>query len=113
MTQLWVVKTAPVCLLACVLAASVCAQVTEDAQPQGLDEIVVTAQKRNENLQTIPLSVSALNAPEIAQRGILNVEDLARAVPGFSVGIAGGVVEPFIRGVGTTINTVGNETRPL
>ena len=44
---------------------------------QVLEEIVVTARKREENLQDVPLSISAFNAEAIRERGIVTVDELA------------------------------------
>lgn len=47
-----------------------------------LEEIVVTAQKREENLQETPISITALTGNAIAKRGIANSGDLIREIPG-------------------------------
>lgn len=47
----------------------------------GLEEIVVTAQKRKENLQDTPLAISAVTAETIAARGIADVGDLSSIAP--------------------------------
>ena len=68
-----------------------------------LEEIVVTARKRQENLQQTPLAVSAFSGENLEQRGILNIAGLNKAVPGIEVqagnGVAG-VANIYIRGVG-------------
>ena len=48
----------------------------------GLEEIVVTAQKREQNLQNVPVAVTALNAEVIANQRIADFADLTRAAPG-------------------------------
>jgi iron complex outermembrane recepter protein len=48
---------------------------------QGLDEIVVTAQKRAENAQDVPISVSAISGDDLEKAGISNLEDAAFRVP--------------------------------
>ena len=48
----------------------------ETAGNGGLDQIIVTAQKRSENLQTAPLAISAVTADTIQQRGIVDVTSL-------------------------------------
>lgn len=50
----------------------------------GLDVIVVTAQKREESLDDVPLSVTAASGEKLARQGISDVSDLAKVVPGFS-----------------------------
>jgi iron complex outermembrane recepter protein len=80
----------------------------ENPQSQ-LNEIVVTSQRRSENLQTIPLSVTAATASELLNEGVTDTASLSLAVPGLSYTLGGNSAEPFIRGVGTTIVSVGNE----
>ena len=54
----------------------------EPAQQQGgLEEIVVTAQKREQNLQSVPVSVTALGAEAIENARIADFSDLTRAAP--------------------------------
>jgi iron complex outermembrane recepter protein len=68
-----------------------------------LQEVTVTAQKREENLQDTPISLVALGAADLEQRGITNVADLANVVPDLHImpfGSASTTLEVFIRGVG-------------
>jgi iron complex outermembrane receptor protein len=62
-------------------------QPASNARSSGFDsnEIVVTATRRSETLQTVPISVSALSAEAVAARGITNVEALAGSVPNLAV----------------------------
>jgi iron complex outermembrane receptor protein len=60
----------------------------EDAQSQ-LQDIVVTARRTSEALQTTPVAVTALNEELLLQRQVTNVTDLARAVPSLSIGTGG------------------------
>src|SRR6185295_6842319 len=46
-----------------------------------LGEIIVTAQKRAESLQDVPLAVSAVGGAKIAEAGIMKIEDLKNYVP--------------------------------
>ncbi len=46
-----------------------------------LEEIIVTARKRSENLQDVPISVMAFGADAIAKQGIKSLEDYARLIP--------------------------------
>ncbi len=55
------------------------------AQEQALEEITVTAQKREQSLQDVPMAVSALSGDALAQAGIQNVADLSRRVPALDV----------------------------
>ncbi len=49
----------------------------------GLEEIVVTARKREESLQEVPLSITAFSAEDIFEKDMLNLEDVGLQTPGF------------------------------
>ena len=73
------------------------------AQDSGsmLEEIVVTAQKREESLQDVAISVAAFSGRQLAELGLTHATDLVKQVPGLKVsGAGGGTVTAFsIRGV--------------
>ncbi|MEI9964634.1 MAG: TonB-dependent receptor plug domain-containing protein [Caulobacteraceae bacterium] len=52
----------------------------------GVQEIVVTAERRSENIQTVPLSVSAITGPALQKLGVINFSDYAVMVPSLSFG---------------------------
>ena len=79
------------------------------APAEGLAEIVVTAQKRSENLQEVPITVTALSADRLAASNVSNFGDLANLVPGFQSGGMAGTGSPHIRGVGIAITQAGND----
>jgi outer membrane receptor protein involved in Fe transport len=67
-----------------------------------LDEIVVTAQRRSENLQDVPISISVLSGDELHSKRIADYDDLSRAVPGVSFNssfASEGLTKVQIRGV--------------
>lgn len=78
----------------------------EVASEQGIGDIVVTAQRREENLQTVPLAITAVSGETLQQRGVTDVSRLAEFVPGFSFGQTGSDVRPAMRGVRTAQNGV-------
>ena len=53
-----------------------------DVQSQALEEVIVTAQKREENVQQTPLAITALSAETLEKQGVSNVRDLLAATPG-------------------------------
>lgn len=69
----------------------------------GIKEILVTAQRREESLQDVPISITALTADAIASGAIRGVEEIAGRTPGFTM-TAFNVAQPrlFIRGSGST-----------
>jgi iron complex outermembrane receptor protein len=55
----------------------------------GIKEIVVTARKTSENLQSVPVAVTALDNEALAARQVLEVTDLARTAPSLSISTGG------------------------
>ena len=74
------------------------------ASSLSLEEVTVTARRREENLQDVPLTVTAFTAKSIERLGIRNVQDVARLTPGlsFDKGFAPQDTRPSIRGLPTT-----------
>ena len=71
---------------ASILAVAVPASAQEaDSGSTGLDEIVVTAQKREQNLQEVPLAVSAIGAAKLEQLQITDANDLTGLAPNLTV----------------------------
>lgn len=71
-----------------------------------LEEVIVTAQKREQNVFDVPMSITALGGEEIAKKGIDNFDDLKFSVPGIGMYEEGaGKQTVFMRGVG---NLEGN-----
>ncbi|XUU60790.1 TonB-dependent receptor [Erythrobacter sp. HA6-11] len=68
------------------------------------DAIVVTARRRAESVQSVPIAIDTLSADEIALRGIANAEDIANYTPGlvFDRGISLQDTRPVIRGLPAT-----------
>lgn len=66
-----------------------------------LADIVVTAQRRQESLQRVPLSITALGGDALQQRGITNSDQIAHVTPGLTLNSGGGFPQPFLRGVGS------------
>jgi iron complex outermembrane receptor protein len=68
----------------------------------GLEEIIVTATKQPENIQDVPISVSAISGRELESRGIQDVAELSKFVPSLRVVQANSVQNSgvFIRGIG-------------
>lgn len=68
-----------------------------------LEEIVVTAQKRSESLQDVPIAVTAFTGETMQTLGVVNASDLVNLTPGLAVGTQQGSNRNyFLRGVGTS-----------
>jgi iron complex outermembrane recepter protein len=71
-----------------------------DVAPGGLQEVVVTARKRSENLQDVPLSIDVLTQKDVQNLGIVQFEDYATKVPSISfISVGPGTQTFFMRGV--------------
>lgn len=73
----------PCAALACLVALPATAQ--NDADSGVLEEVFVTAQKRSEDLQEVPIALTALTAAQLESRGIANVYDLASLAPNLQI----------------------------
>src|SRR3569623_1650984 len=74
--------------------------------PPSSDDIVVTAQKREQRLQDVPMAVTALTARSLVDNNQVKVEDYFRSVPGLQLRpLAAGRFNLSIRGVTTGIGT--------
>jgi iron complex outermembrane recepter protein len=72
------------------------------ADDGGLADIVVTAQRRAQNVQDVPIAIAAIDAATLVEAGIRDPRDLALLVPSLSMqaGTAASTTSLFIRGVG-------------
>jgi iron complex outermembrane receptor protein len=81
------------------------AQAEAAAQPEaetgGVEDIVVTATRREERLQDVPVSITALSAESVVNAGITEPRQLTQVVPGLTFGQYAVNSQPVIRGVGT------------
>ncbi|CAN5392756.1 TonB-dependent receptor [soil metagenome] len=84
--------------------------------PQAVEEdgsriadIVVTAQKRSENLQDVPISITAITGDAITASGVNTVEGISAAVPGITLTRQSAATLIYIRGIGTTGGQSGQE----
>jgi iron complex outermembrane receptor protein len=73
------------------------------AENTGLEEIIVTAEKRESTVQATPISMTALSAGDLLDENITSVQDLVGTVPGLSARTAGpGQTEYEMRGLGSS-----------
>lgn len=95
-------------ILGCTSMASICANAAFAQTASGADgasgnEIIVTAQKRSENIQNVPLTVQALSAQTLTNLGAKQLSDYAATIPGLQVDTGGapGIQTITIRGIST------------
>ena len=109
------------CGLGLLLAATALTPATTWAAPDdggaqassGLETVVVTARKRAENLQRVPVSVTALSAADLQEKSLTSFEDVGQFVPNFNFdhqgqnGRTGALV--YIRGIGQSDSVITND----
>jgi iron complex outermembrane recepter protein len=83
---------------------------TETEENDGIQDIVVTAQRRSENLQNVPISVTAFGSELVEAARIQSFGDLSSRIPGFSVNtFSQSRANPTLRGGGTSLTAPGAE----
>src|SRR6266481_4254091 len=103
----------PVLLCAMTLGGSALAAPAGNAPAEntGLEEIIVTAEKRESTVQATPIAMTALSAVDLADQNITSIQDLVGAIPGICLRTAGpGQTEYEMRGLGSSggsVATVG------
>jgi len=75
----------------------------------GLQEIVVTAQRRSENSQRVPIAIATRSGDSLLASGVDNTQSFAQSVPSLDIHTDTGQTMIFIRGVGTTGKSIDND----
>ena len=83
------------------------AQAETDAQTRGIEEVVVTAQKREQSLMDAAIDVTAFSGIQLREAGIDDVFGISKAIPGLTIQNTGANPQIFMRGVGTRITGTG------
>ena len=71
---------------------------------QELEEIVVVAQKRTQNLQDVPAAIEVISGEKLDNSGISDLSELHNISPSYAINASGAGNQPYIRGVGSGIN---------
>lgn len=104
-------KLSPVLMVSLLATAvSVAAQAQSSNQGFAIEEVIVTAQKRAQSLQEVPIALSAFGSDTVKQLGANDFKGLTAVTPGFSVsGGSGAFPSPYIRGIGSNVTSVGSD----
>ena len=78
-----------------------------DSPSAGVDEIVVTAERRSQNLQDVPMSIQAFSAESLAKSGTGSNMDLQTQTPGLVMTENSGFGQIYIRGIGSDVIGAG------
>lgn len=84
-------------------AADPPAETAAAQESDGLGDIVVTAQRRSERLQDVPIAVSVISGGDALEKGVTSTIDLTSAVPGLVVNYNANVGNLYLRGVGSNL----------
>ena len=84
-------------------------QTQEPQQRVGVADIIVTANRRAQNQQDVPIAVTAVTSEIAEKMGVTDISTLTNVVPGFTFNRQAAGAQPFIRGVGNQSATIGNE----
>ena len=91
----------------CFVSARVLA---EDEKSAALQEVIVTAEKRAENIQKVPIAVTALDSAQLENANIDTALKLDKVVPSLLLEQTNnGTITPFLRGIGSPFSQIGSE----
>src|SRR5579863_3014776 len=112
----WLARGLPLAsaIIACLNAAQAQEATSSDAASSGtLEDVVVTAQKRTESLQNVPLSITALGTQQLEELHVQNVDDYIQYLPSVSIKTTGpGQDKIYMRGVSSGGDGVHDGTVP-
>jgi iron complex outermembrane receptor protein len=100
-------------MLAFVSVAYGAETLSEGAKNEGVEEIIVTAQRIRENLQKVPIAMTVVSGDTLKERNIYDPSQLPFVAPSLQLEGSNDSVGPiyfFVRGVGTAIHTVAGES---
>src|SRR5438105_4390535 len=89
------------CTVAAITLGAPYAARAQQSAGVSLEEVIVTAQRRAERLQDVPLSVTAVTARDLEAAGIQDSRDLTLVAPGLRMNQSGVYMQPSIRGITT------------
>lgn len=94
----------PLTLIATALSMALHAEEAEENEQAGLNVVTVTAQKRQENAQDTPISISVVSSEQLSEGSIEKIDDLQYTIPNLQMTETGISTQMFIRGIGTGNN---------
>jgi iron complex outermembrane recepter protein len=94
------------------LAAAPAHAQAQGAEPTAVQEVIVTAQKREELAQDVPIALTALSGEQLERQGITDFADLSTRIPSlrFGSGVTGGENVITLRGIGSQNTTSGGDS---
>ncbi len=80
------------------------------ALADGIETVTVTAERRSENIQKVPLTISALTGQGLDQAGVKSTMDLQNQTPGFVIKTNSAFGQPYIRGIGSDLVSASSDS---
>ncbi|MEM6641160.1 MAG: TonB-dependent receptor [Pseudomonadota bacterium] len=84
-----------------ILGVALVASGTVASAQNAVEEVMVSATRRAENIQDVPISVNSVSADQIEKFGIVDIEDLSLYVPNFEINSSTVLPNLYIRGMGS------------
>ncbi len=91
-----------------ILAAGV--TVPAQADSTLIETVTVTAERRSEDVQKVPLTITALSGEQLDQAGVMSTMDLQNKTPGFVIKTNTAFGQPYIRGIGSDLVSVSSDS---
>ncbi|RNL66766.1 TonB-dependent receptor [Zhongshania marina] len=96
-------------IITAMFGASDVANAQSDISTKVIEEVIVTAQKHSENLQDVPIAITAFSGEQLDSFGANSTQDLQYSTPGLVFSNSSATAQPYLRGVGTRISLNGLE----
>jgi iron complex outermembrane recepter protein len=79
------------------------------AAADGLEEVIVTAEKTSENLQKAPTAISVISGDQMIAQGATDIRSIDTLVPGIDIGDERDSTQIFVRGIGSNVDTTNTD----
>ncbi|MEN3977147.1 TonB-dependent receptor [Emcibacter sp. SYSU 3D8] len=96
-------------LAACAAAPAWAQDAPAPAPAAGVDQVTVTAQRRAERQEEVPISITVQTGEQLATAGVDNLRDLEQVTPGLTFQAQGNFVQPALRGITTLVTGPGSD----
>src|SRR5665213_59799 len=80
------------------------------ADSSAIETVTVTAERRSEDVQKVPLTVAAFSGNALDQAGVKSTMDLQNKIPGFVIKTNSAFGQPYIRGIGSDLVSVSSDS---
>jgi iron complex outermembrane recepter protein len=102
-------RTASCATLTTLVAWGFATQASAQEGASAVAEVIVTAQKRSENVQSVPATVTVVTAEALQERGVNDLRAMTAFVPMVNLNQENSVTQVFIRGIGQTSDAETND----